>query len=100
LATQAARLLQSGAPSLLNESPVYLALHDAELKLGDAAAARQAIGDAMAPLVRRVRGLAPTDYARPFLTGLGDNSKLVAVADSYGVLPLEVRQLLTRSSAP
>jgi hypothetical protein len=99
LATRAAQLLTEGAPSLLNESPVYLALHDAASKLGDAATARQAISLAMAPLVRRIGGLAATQYARPFLTGLADNSKLVSLAESYGVLPTEVRRQLTRSSA-
>jgi hypothetical protein len=95
LAHNAAELLRSGAPSLLNESPVYLILHDAELKRGETAAAKEAIANAMTPLLRRLRGLLPTRYALPFLTGLTDNSKLVALADGYGVLPAEVRAELT-----
>src|SRR5260221_695784 len=35
LAGEAAGLLESGAPSLLNEAPVYLALHDACVDTGD-----------------------------------------------------------------
>src|SRR5262249_27638719 len=34
LATEAANLLEHGSPSLLNEAPIYLALHDALVDLG------------------------------------------------------------------
>ncbi|HEX2735948.1 MAG TPA: protein kinase [Polyangiaceae bacterium] len=98
LATRAAELLKSGAPSLLNESPVYLVLHDVELGRGNQLQARRAIVEAMTPLLRRVQGLLQTPYARPFLTGLSDNSQLVALADGYGVLPREVHQQLTRDN--
>lgn len=98
LARSAAELLSSGAPSLLNESPIYLVLHDAEAKRGSQDSAKRAISDAMTPLLRRVRGLAPTRYALPFLTGLTDNSQLVALAEGYGVLPDEVRSQLTEQA--
>jgi predicted Ser/Thr protein kinase len=94
LALSAATLLRSGAPSLLNESPVYLALHDAHARLAQPDHAKRAIEQAMAPLVRRVQGLAPTRYARPFLTALADNSALVSMAESYGVLPESIRRQL------
>ena len=45
-----------GAPSLLNEAPVFLALHDACVDLGDLRGARAAMERGMIPLTRRVRG--------------------------------------------
>src|SRR5205807_26851 len=63
LATEAAALLERGAPSLLNESPVFLALHDVELEEGDQAAAKLAVERSMTLLRRRLRGLEGTPYA-------------------------------------
>ena len=40
IAREAATLLDEGSPSLLNEAPVFLALHDACVDLGDLAEAR------------------------------------------------------------
>ncbi len=97
-AGSAAELLDSGAPSLLNESPVYLALHDSNLKLNRPDKAREAVEQAMPALLRRMRGLSVTKYKRPFLTALTDNSTLVSMAASYGVLPDEVQQALTDPS--
>ncbi len=98
-AQTAAELLESGAPSLLNESPVYLALHDSNLRLNRQDKAKEAIKQAMPPLLRRIRGLSVTKYKRPFLTALTDNSTLVSMAASYGVLPTEVQLALTEPSA-
>lgn len=94
LARQAADLLCSGAPSLLNESPVYLVLHDVYLGRGDGEAARRAIEDGIQPLLRRFSGLLSTRYVRPFLTELVDNATLVSHAERYGLLPDRVRKVI------
>ncbi|RYE93255.1 MAG: serine/threonine-protein kinase PknK, partial [Myxococcales bacterium] len=65
LAREAAELIEAGAPSLLNEAPVYLALHDA-LVDSRPREARDAIARAMPPLRRRLAGLGGSSYALPF----------------------------------
>ncbi len=99
LAREAAELLEAGAPSLLNEAPVYLALHDAAGEVGDAAAARDAIARAMPPLVRRLTGLGGSPYALGFLTRLPHNAALIATSENYGLLPREVESLLERAAS-
>ncbi len=96
LAEEAAALLDQGAPSLLNEAPVYLALHDACVDAGNLNAARSAIERGIPLLVRRLRGLADTPYAHAFLTGLDHNAGLIAAADSYGLVPEDVERVLGR----
>lgn len=96
LATEAASLLAQGAPSLLNEAPVYLALHDACVDLGLLAGARSAIEDGMPHLLRRLSGLTDTPYAHSFLTGLTHNAGLIAAAEVYGLVPPEVERLVAR----
>jgi hypothetical protein len=90
LAGEAASLLEQGAPSLLNESPVFLALHDVEAEAGDLEGARGAVERGMVLLRRRLRGLHETPYARVFLTDLPYNDKLLGRAREYGVVPPEV----------
>ncbi len=99
LATEAVELLQSGAPSLLNESPVYLALHDALADQGRMDEARDAIALGVPPLMRRVHGLVGTPYARQFLTELPANTALIAVAERFGLVPDEIHTLLARGSS-
>ncbi len=94
LAEEAATLLERGAPSLLNESPVFLALHDAELEKSDMTAARAAVGRGMALLSRRLLGLKGTPYARVFLADLPYNDKLLRRAREYGLVPPEVAAVL------
>ena len=94
IAQEAAELLESGAPSLLNEAPVYLALHDACVDVGDLQAARSAMARAIAPLMRRVRGLQGTRYVRHFLVELEHNAKLINAAEAYGLLPPELEGVL------
>jgi predicted ATPase len=94
LANEAAELLAQGAPSLLNESPVYLALHDAYMELADDERARVAIGQGMPALLRRLQGLVGTPYARQFLTELPDNARLLAIAESYGLVPDAIHRVL------
>ncbi|MSP24262.1 MAG: serine/threonine-protein kinase PknK [Myxococcales bacterium] len=89
IAREAAELVEAGAPSLLNESIIYVALHGARIDLGDFTGAQQAIERAMPALLRRYHGLANTPYVRGFL-GLSYNALLVAAADSLGVLPDEL----------
>jgi tetratricopeptide (TPR) repeat protein len=96
LARQAAGLLDEGSPSLLNEAPVFLALHDACVDLGDEREARDAIARAIPRLVTRVLGLAGTPYARDFLTELAPNAGLLAAAEGYQLIPLEIRGVLAR----
>jgi eukaryotic-like serine/threonine-protein kinase len=95
LAAEAAALFDDGSPSLLNEAPVFLALHDANVDLGRLEEARGAIARGVPRLVTRVRGLAGTSYARTFLTQLAPNSGLIAAAEAYGLLPNEVAAALT-----
>jgi tetratricopeptide (TPR) repeat protein len=90
LAAEAAALFDEGSPSLLNEAPVFLALHDACGDLGRLEEARSAIARGVPRLVTRVRGLAGTPYARMFLTQLAPNAGLLAAAEAYGLLPEEV----------
>ncbi|HEU4412848.1 MAG TPA: protein kinase [Polyangiaceae bacterium] len=97
LASQAADLLDAGAPSLLNEAPVYLALHDAHVDAEQLREAKAAIARAMGPFARRIRGLVGTPYARSFLTQLPHNAGLIAAAEAYGLLPREVRALLVQA---
>jgi hypothetical protein len=94
LAREATELLEQGAPSLLNESTVYLALHAALIDLGDEDGARQAIGRGLAPLLRRMQGLVGTPYAKQFLTELPDNARLLAAAESNGLVPDAIQRVL------
>jgi eukaryotic-like serine/threonine-protein kinase len=99
LAREAAELLESGAPSLLNESTAYLALHDACLEASDLEAAKSAVARGLPPLIRRVHGLVGTPYARLFLTELPQNAGLLAAAEGYGLVPDEIHRLLEHDSS-
>jgi tetratricopeptide (TPR) repeat protein len=90
LATEAATLLEAGAPSLLNEAPVYLALHDACVDIGDLRSAKGAMERGIPFLVRRLKGLEDTPYAKSFLTSLSHNAALLAAAEAYGLVPEHV----------
>ena len=94
LANEAASLLDEGSPSLLNEAPIYLALHDACVDLGNLEDARSAIARGIPRLVTRVQGLSGTPYARGFLTLLAPNAGLLAAAEAYGLVPREIQAVL------
>jgi len=94
LARTAASQLFSGSPSLLNEAPIFLALHDACVELGDTIEAREAIARGIPRLVTRIRGLAGTPYARDFLRELAPNAGLLAAAEGYGLVPEELVRAL------
>jgi len=97
IAAEAARLVEAGAPSLLNEAPIYLFLHDAYVDVGDLRGARDAMARGIAPLMRRLKGLEGTPYARSFLLGLPHNSALLAAAEAYGCIPPEIDRLLQQT---
>jgi hypothetical protein len=78
LAREAAQLLEQGAPSLLNESVVFLSLYDTLTDVGQVDEAREVLRKAMPPLLRRLHGLQGTPYARLFLSDLHANARVVA----------------------
>ena len=94
IAREAATLLDEGSPSLLNEAPVFLALHDACVDLGELDEARMAIRRGIPRLALRVKGLAGTPYARDFLTQLPSNAGLLAAAEAYGLVPGELANIV------
>ncbi len=94
LAREAAQLLEQGAPSLLNEAPVFLAFYDAAIDLGDTDLARSAIAQAMPLVLRRLQGLAGTPYAKLYLTELPHNARLLAVAEELGLVPEGIHRAL------
>ena len=87
-------LLLAGGPNLPNESPVYVALHDALMELDDEAGAKDAIVRGLVPLERRLEGLVGTQYARLFLTELPYNAALLALAEQYGSVPERIQRPL------
>jgi hypothetical protein len=95
---EAANLLLQGAPSLLNESPVFLTLYKARTELGDLDGAREALAASIRPLLRRLNGLVNSPYATTFLTQLPQNAELVAAADAAGLLPDSINRILTDAS--
>jgi eukaryotic-like serine/threonine-protein kinase len=97
LAREAVSLLEQGAPSLLNESAVFLALYDALVEDGQAEEGVGIVRRGIPPLERRLHGLAGTPYARSFLTDLPANSRLIALAEEEALLPEAIQRVLERS---
>lgn len=100
IAREAADLVEAGAPSLLGEAVIYLALHGARVDLGNLTGAREAVERAMPALLRRVRGLRGTAYEKTFLTGLTSNARLLQAADTHGCVPAELEHVLADSDPP
>lgn len=96
LAAEGASLLEKGSPSLLNEAPIYLALHDASVDLGRIAEAKDAIARGLPLLVTRMKGLTGTPYAREFLTEVASNAGLIAAAEAYGLVPREITDIIDK----
>jgi hypothetical protein len=94
LAREASELVEMGAPSLLNEAPIYLALHDALVDVGDLRGARAAMESAIPPLMRRLKSLEGTPYARQFLLELPHNMDLISAAEAYSLVPPEIERIL------
>jgi hypothetical protein len=99
LAREATTMMLEGAPSLLNEAPAFLALHDACVDLGALPEAKEAIAHGIPRLVTRVRGLAGTPYGRGFLTQIASNAGLVGAAEAYELLPEELANLVREPKA-
>ena len=97
LALEAVTLIEDGSPSLLNEAPIFLALHDAYVDMGRLRDAKDAIERAMPRLVLRVDGLRGTPYGREFLVNVGPNAGLVAAAEAYGLVPKSLKKVLDGS---
>jgi tetratricopeptide (TPR) repeat protein len=98
LAREAAQLLEQGAPSLLNESVVFLSLYDALTDAGQTDEARDVLKRALPPLLRRLHGLAGTPYARLFLSDLHVNARVVALAEDEGLVPEAIQRVLERTA--
>ncbi len=95
MASEAAKLLEEGSPSLLNEAPIYLALHDALVDLGRNEEAKSAIARGLPRLVTRVHGLLGTPHAKDFLTHVASNAGLLAAAEGYAIVPSELTDILS-----
>jgi hypothetical protein len=98
LAREGVHLLEQGAPSLLNETAAFLALHDALVDQGSLAEALAVVRRGIPPLQRRVQGLVGTPYARSFLTDLPANARVIALAEDEGFLPETIQRLLERTA--
>ena len=98
LSREAVELLEQGAPSLLNESVAFLTHYDALHAVGREEEAHDAIRRGMPSLLRRLQGLVGTPYAKPFLTELPHNSRLVALAEEEGMVPDAIHRVLDSSS--
>jgi hypothetical protein len=96
LAREAAQLLDRGSISLLNEAPIYIALHDALVDVGRLAEAKEAIAHGLPRLVTRVHGLSGTPYARDFLTEVSANAALLAAANGYRLVSPEIDEIVSR----
>jgi tetratricopeptide (TPR) repeat protein len=94
LALEAARMIEQSGASLLNEAPVFLALHDACVDLDKHGEAKEAIQKGVPRLVTRIEGLAGTPYARSFLTELAPNAGLLAAAEAYDLVPPSIAQIV------
>jgi len=94
LAHHAASLVETGSPSLLNETPIFLALHRVTAALGRAEEAREAIARGVPRLLTRMRALAKTPYVPGYLRALPTNVALLKAAETYGLVPEEIRRVL------
>jgi len=79
---------------LLNETPIFLALHRIAADLGHEAEAREAIARGVPRLLTRMRGLVKTPYVRDYLRNLPTNVGLLKAAEGYGLVPDEIRSVL------
>ena len=91
LATEAADLLEHGSPSLLNEAPIYLALHAALVDLGRPTDAKKAIARGLPRLVTRVHGLLGTPHAQEFLANVDANAGLISRGEGLRDPPARAR---------
>jgi eukaryotic-like serine/threonine-protein kinase len=85
LAAEAADMIHTGAPCLLNEAPIFLALHDAALALSREAEAKQAIERGVPYLQKRLKSLQGTHYADEFIRTLPSNARMLSLCARYGL---------------
>jgi hypothetical protein len=97
-AHRAAQLVETGAPSLMNEAPIFLALHDAYRADGDAAEAARAIARGAPFFERRIAGLRGTPYAHSFVWSLSDNARFAELSSRYGSVSDELAEVIERRS--
>jgi eukaryotic-like serine/threonine-protein kinase len=100
LAQRAAELVETGAPSLMNEAPIFLALHDAHRAMGEAGEAAQAIARGAPFFERRIVGLRGTPYAHSFVWSLADNERFADLSSRYGAVRDELAVVIERRSNP
>jgi eukaryotic-like serine/threonine-protein kinase len=98
-AERAEGLLAQGSPSLLNEAPVYLALHDAYMDQGRLHEARSAVASGMPRLEKRYLALTVPEHAQAFLRDLRANAALLAAAEAYGILPPNIASQASKALA-
>ena len=84
---------------MLNEAPVYLALHDANMELEREEEARAAIARGLPRLRHRLDALGGRRYVRGFLLQLPHNAAYLAVADRYGFLSDDIIEALAVAEA-
>ncbi|HWL86644.1 MAG TPA: serine/threonine-protein kinase PknK, partial [Polyangiaceae bacterium] len=97
LARRAFALVDEGSPSLLNETPIFIALHRIAVDRGNDEEAREAIARGIPRLLTRVHGLEKTPYIGGYLRELPSNVGLIAAAERYGLVPEELRKLLQQT---
>ena len=98
LATRAAQLVETGAPSLMNEAPIFLALHDAYIATNALVSASQAIARGTPFFDRRLAGLRGTPYALSFVAHLQDNATFAELARRYGHVGADLEEIVQRQS--
>jgi tetratricopeptide (TPR) repeat protein len=98
LARRAAHLIETGAPSLMNEAPIFLALHDALRAKGELVEAPKAIARGGPFFERRIAGLRGTPYAHSFVWSLSDNARFADLSSRYGVVSDELAEVIERRS--
>ncbi len=98
LASRAAQLVETGAPSLMNEAPIFLALHDALADKDDREGAARAIARGTPFFERRIAGLRGTPYALSFVSNLHDNARFSALAQRYGHVGEDLEAIVQRQS--
>ncbi|WP_394832324.1 protein kinase [Pendulispora rubella] len=93
LAQRASALVDQGSPSLLNETPIFLALHRVSADMGRPEDARVAILRSVPRLLTRMRALEKTPYVRGYLK-LATNEMILQAARGYDLVPEEIRAVL------
>jgi len=98
LAREAANLLDQGAPSLLNESAVYLALHAAYVAIGEEEAARQAVFARHA--VARAAPARPRRHTvrAPIFDRAARQRAPARASEGYGLVPDAIHRVLESAS--